>query len=158
MNVYKALQTKILAQGKLLRANEKGMKKAGLQMRCACTHHDGNGAISLNSPQGGPNAEKSKFTGAPLYMCRECYAKIDVSPISQEDFDKAIDTINRVLEIGKIKMDIRTDRDRELSEEVAEFQFKLHDMVPNIYSAIAKGGKKKKEKRSPYAGMVSISR
>lgn len=158
-NPYKVLVTKVAAQNKLLRANERSMVRARLQMQCACVHKDANGAISLNSPQGGPNGRKSKITGAPLYVCRECYREIDVSPISQSDLDTALDTINRVIDISKIRLDVKTDRDRELLSQIANLQFENNDLIPNLYNVIVKTGNKgKKKQRSQYADTVRISR
>lgn len=158
-NPYKVLVSKIDAQHKLLNANEKSMKRAKLQMQCACPHRDGNGAISLNSPQGGGGGKKSKFTNAPLYTCRSCYREIDVSPIQEDEFNRAKDVIDRVLDIAKIRLDVKTDRDRELLTQIASLQFQLDDLVPNLYGAIVKNGKgKNKQKRSQYADTVRISR
>lgn len=156
-NPYKTLQTKVQSQQKLLRANEKSISRARLQVQCACVHRDGNGAISLNSPQGGPNAKKSKFTGNALYTCRECFKDIDVSPIKQEDFDAAIDTIDRICDIAKIRLDCKTDRDRELLNDIASFQFQLRELMPNLFSTVTKGGKKKKQNRGE-DNSVRISR
>ncbi len=158
-NPYKVLVTKVAAQNKLLRANERSMVRAKLQMQCACAHRDSNGAISLNSPQGGPNARKSKVTGAPLYVCRECFREIDVSPISEADLNSALDTLNRVFDISKIRLDVKTDRDQALLTQIANLQFETNDLVPNLYNAIVKSGNKgKKKQRSQYADTVRISR
>ena len=157
-NPYKTLQVKVQSQNKLLRANEKSMSRAKLQMQCACAHRDGNGAISLNSPQGGPEG-KSKFTNAPLYTCRECYKKLDLSQISQDEFDRSIDIMNRVCDIGKIRLDVKSDRDREMLNDVASVQFKLNTLLPDMFNAIVKGSKNgKKKQRNPYANSIRISR
>ena len=158
MNAYKTLQTRVQSQVKLLKANEKSIEKARLQMQCACVHRDGNGAISLNSPQGGGDGNKSRITGAPLYTCRECHKKLDLSQIKQEDFDLALDVLDRICDISKIRLDCKTDRDRDLLNDIATFQYQLNDLMRNLYNSAVKGGNKKKNKSRGEDNSVRISR
>ena len=157
-NAYKIINNRIHSQGNLVKANRKSIERATLQLQCACPHRDANGAISINPPSG-QNAEKSKITGAPLYQCRECYKKLDLSNISQEEFDKALYTICRVIDIGKIRGDYKSEKDRELMQNLSSIEFQLEEILPDVFQTIVKSGNRKKKKgRSGDDNNVRVSR
>ena len=153
-NPYKIMQTRTQSQNKLVRANEKSLVRARLQIQCACVHRDGNGAINLDPPHG----EKSSITGAPLYTCHECYKKIDLNSISQEEFERALNVIDRICDVSKLRLDCKTDRDRELLSNIAQFQFQLNEMVRNLYNTAVKGNNKKKKQHRGEDSSVRVSR
>ena len=100
-NSHKSLVTQIQADEKLLIANRRAMDKVQLHFQCKCAHRDSNGSFALNVP--GQNPKKSQFTGAPLYRCRVCKKELDISNISEDEFMKALDLVNRVCDLSKIR-------------------------------------------------------
>lgn len=156
-NPYKQLSTKVQSQNKMIRLNRKTIEKAELQLQCACAHRDQNGAISIDTPHG-PNAQKSRFTGAPLYRCRECFKQLDLAKIEQQRFDEGLNTINCVIDIGKMRLDCKNEKDRELLNSLASLQFQLNSLMPDLYKTIVKnqGGNKKKN-RGEYADVMRVS-
>ena len=156
-NSYKVLNTKVQSQNKMIRMNEKTIEKAKLQLQCACAHRDQNGGLSLDTPHGGPNAQKSKFTGAPLYRCRECFRLLDLSRIDQATFDSSLNTINCVLDIGKMRLDLKSEKDRELENHLASLMFNLNTLLPDLFKSIVKTQGNKKKKKGEYSDVVRIS-
>ena len=140
----KIIYQKVIEAGKLQVANEKGLNIAKIQKRCECHHKDINGGISLIPPVGG--GRKNPITGAPYYTCKTCKSEIDISKISQEDFDKALDTIVRVIDIAKMRAQLESEKDIELFEEMGRNQYFLLGTMPDIFKYISKNDKKKKKK------------
>ena len=155
--VVKALATQISADRKRALENHRALDKVRLNYQCKCPHRDMNGAFALNPPQGN-NPKKNPFTGKALYRCRQCEKELDISQIPQEDYQKALDTIDRILDIGKMHMDLNSERDRDLLELVSKMQYQIQSTIPDLYKAICNGNKRKKKPNNHMSGMVSVGR
>lgn len=153
----KALATQISADKKRANENHRALDKVRLNYQCKCAHRDMNGAFALNPPQGN-KPKQNPFTGKALYRCRICEKELDISQIVQEDYQRALDTIDRILDIGKMHMDLNTERDRELLTLVAKMQYQLQSTIPDLYKAICNGNKRKKRPNNLMSGMVSVGR
>ena len=157
-NSYKALATQILADGKVVNANERAMSTVRIESQCKCVHRDSNGGFALIVPSGG-NVKKSKYTGAPLYTCKLCQKEIDVSNISEEEFERALNVIDRVCDLSKMHLNFSTEADQDLWKSVSKQQFKLLTIIEKCYRTIRKGGrKKKKNNNNPMSGLIEVSR
>jgi hypothetical protein len=157
-NSHKSLVTQIQADEKLLLANRRAMDKVQLQFQCKCAHRDSNGSFALAVPSG-QNPKKSQYTGAPLYRCRVCKKELDISNISEEEFMKSLDVINRVCDLSKMYLDLRSEKDQETLKAFSKLQYRMNSMVPDAYKTIRKGGHKKKQgNNNPMSGMIEVSR
>lgn len=157
-NSHKALVTQIQADEKVLLANRRAMDKVQLQFQCKCAHRDANGSFALIVPQGGGNAKKSRFTGAPLYRCRICKKELDISNISEEEFERSMDCINRVMDLGKMYLDLKSEKDQETLVTLSKQQYRLNSVMPDVYKTLRKGNRKKKSNNNPMSGMIEVSR
>lgn len=153
----KALATQVAASKKKIKENLRAMDKVKLHVQCQCPHRDMNGAYALIPPQGN-SPKKNPFTGKALYRCRSCEKELDISTIAEEDYKKAINTIDRILDIGKMHFDLNTERDRDLLEHVSRLQYQIQATIPDLYKSICSGGKRKKRPNNPMSGMVSVGR
>ena len=157
-NSHKSLVTQIQADEKVLIANQRAMDKVRLQFQCKCAHRDANGSFALSVPSG-PNAKKSQFTGAPLYRCRVCKKELDISNISAEKFNEAMDLINRVYDLSKMHLDLRSEKDQETLAALSKQQYRLNSTLPDAFNTICKGGKKKKNRNNnPMSDMIVVGR
>ena len=156
-NSHKSLVTQIQADEKVVIANERAMEKVRLQFQCKCTHRDANGSFALIVPSGN-NSKKSPYTGAPLYRCRICKKELDISNISEEEFAKALDCINRVYDLGKMHLDLRAEKDQETLTTLSKLQYRNNSMLPDVYKTIRKGGRKNKNKHNnnPMSGLIEV--
>ena len=155
-NVHKDLVTQLQANEKIIDSNERAMSKVRLHTQCTCTHRDANGAFALIPPS--HNGKKSR-RGNPVYRCRVCKKELDISNISEEAFFDALDIINSVYDIGKMYLDLKSEKDRKTLRRLSKQQYKINSMLPDVYKTIRKGGKKKnKGNNSPYAGVIGVSR
>lgn len=156
-NSHKSLVTQIQADEKVLTANQRAMEKVKLQYQCKCAHRDANGVIALNPP--GQGGKKSPYTGAPLYRCRICKKELDISNISEEEFLKALDIVNRVYDLSKMYLDLRGEKDQEMLKDLSKRQYRDNTTLPDAYNAIRQGGRKKKKKQNnPMSGMIEVGR
>ena len=156
-NNHKSLVTQIQADEKVLNANQRAMEKVKLHYQCKCAHRDPNGSFALNTP--GQNSKKSQFTGAPLYMCRVCKKSLDISNIPEEKFNEAMAIIDSVCDLSKMYLNLSTEKDLDLLKDIAKLQYKINNMVPDMYKTIRKGGNKKKNKNNnPMSGMIEVGR
>lgn len=153
----KALTTQVTAAKKRANENLKALDKVKLDYQCHCAHRDQNGAFALNPPQG-HNPKRNPFTDKALYRCRICEKELDISTIPEDDFKRGLDVIDRVLDIGKMHLDLNSARDRDLLELVSKLQYQLQSTLPDLYKAICSGGKRKKKPNNPMSGMVVVGR
>ena len=158
-NSHKSLVTQIQADEKVLLANRRAMDKVQLQFQCKCAHRDANGSFALSVPSG-PNPKKSPVTGAPLYRCRVCKKELDISNISEEEFIKALDCINRVYDLAKMYLDLRNEKDQETLATLSKQQYRMNAMLPDAYKTIRKGGRKKKNNNNnnPASQYIEVGR
>lgn len=156
-NSHKALVTQIQADESILKANQRAMEKVQLQYMCKCAHRDANGSFALSVPSG-PNPRKSQYTGAPLYRCRVCKRELDISNISEDDFNRSLDCINRVYDLAKMYLDLRNEKDRELLKTLSKQQYRMNSLLPDAYKTIRKGGHKKNKSTNPMSGMIEVGR
>ncbi len=156
-NAHKALATQILADEKVLIANRKAMDKVQLQYQSRCSHRDANGSFALIAPSGG--GKKSPYTGAPLYRCRICKKELDISNIDEKRFMESLDCINNVIDIGKLQLDLSSEKDQKMLETLGKMQYKLNTVIKDTYETIRKGGrKKKKTNNNPMSGLIEVGR
>lgn len=157
-NSHKSIVTQIQADEKVLIANQRAMDKVRLQFQCKCPHRDANGSFALAVPSG-QNSKKSQFTGAPLYRCRVCKKELDISNISEEEFMKALDCINRVYDLSKMYLDLHSEKDQETLVTLSKQQYRMNAMLPDAFRTIRKGGRRKKNKNNnPMSGMIEVGR
>ena len=156
-NSHKSLVTQIQADEKVLIANQRAMDKVRLQFQCKCAHRDANGSFALSVPSS--NSRKSQYTGAPMYRCRVCKKELDISNISEEDFYKALDCINRVYDLSKMYLDLKSEKDQETLVALSKQQYRLNSLLPDAFNTIRKGGKKKKNRNNnPMSDFMSVGR
>ena len=149
-NEAKLAYSKIEHLVKMKNVNTKGMNKVAIQIRCDCTHHDANGAINLAPPTaGGP---KGKFSDMPLYRCRTCNEMIDIAPVDQESFERAVDEINRICDVTKMRIDFKSERDLKIIEQIREFQYDANVLLRDAYNISTKQQKKKQKQNKPFWG------
>lgn len=155
---YKSLANQILADNKVVSANERAMSTVRIESQCKCVHRDSNGAFALIVNSGG-NVKKSRYTGAPLYMCRLCQKEIDVSTISEEEFERALNVIDRVCDLSKMHLNFSTESDQDLWKSLSKQQFKLHTIIDKCFKTIRKGGrKKKKDNNNSMNNLMDVAR
>lgn len=143
---YSENAKQIDAVSKEIVSNEKALEKIRLKMRCNCNHKDANGAFALIPPHG--NGAKSEFTNAPLYRCRVCQKQLDLTNISEDEFRKAVNAIDRVCDLIKMKADGGSDEEIKMIKSVSKFQYKLQRLIVDGYSALRKGKKHKNNNRN----------
>ena len=155
-NSHKSLVTQIQADEKLMHANQRAMEKVELQFQSRCAHRDANGSFALNVP--GHNSKKSPYTGAPLYRCKVCKKELDISNISEDEFTKSLDCINRVFDLTKMYLDLRTEKDQETLVLISKLQYRINSILPDAFKTIRKGGRKKKTNNNPNSGYIEVGR
>ena len=138
----KSLVTQLQANTKMVRDNRKAMDRAELEIQCSCIHKDANGAFAL-IPQQGKNVERSKYTGAPYYICRLCGKKIDISRISDEDIERAIDVIDRQMDISKMALNLDIEKVGKMKKTLGKLQYKVLTTVKDVH-AVSRSKKQKK--------------
>lgn len=74
-----------------------------LQCKCSHTGEDGRPALFRH------NSETSQITRNPLFVCRICGKYLDIYDISEEELNEAINRVDRMIDIIKIRMNIRPD-------------------------------------------------
>ena len=157
-NSHKSLVTQIQADEKVVLANERAMEKVRSQFQCKCTHRDANGSFALIVPSG-PNAKKSPYTGAPLYRCRICKKELDISNIGEDEFARALNCIDRVFDLGKMHLDLRSEKDQETLGTLSKQQYRATNTLPDVYKTIRKGGRKNKNKnKNPMGDVMEVRR
>lgn len=154
---HKSLVTQIKADEKILLANRRAMDKVQLQFQCKCAHRDGNGGFALSVPSG-QNPRKSQFNGAPLYRCQVCGKELDISNISEEEFNRAFDIVNRVIDLSKMHLDLNSEKDLDTLKTLSKMQYRMNAMLPDAHKTIRKGGRKKKNNNNPMSGMIEVGR
>ena len=141
-----------------LLANQHAMDKVRLQFQCKCAHRDANGSFALSVPSG-QNSKRSPYNGAPLYRCRVCKKELDISNISEEEFTKALDIVNRVYDLGKMYLDLRSEKDQETLVSLSKQQYRTISTLPDVFKTIRKGGKKKKNRNNnPMSDAIIVDR
>lgn len=155
---HKKIVTEIQADEKVMLANRKAMDKVQIQYQCKCPHRDANGGLALIVPNG-KNAKKSPFTGAPLYMCKVCKKELDISNISEEEFARSLDVINRVFELSKMHLDIGIEKDQETLTQLAKMEYRNIAVLPDAFKTIRKGGRRNKKKsNNPSSDYIEVNR
>ena len=149
-NNYKEYFRRIKAQNSLIKNTKKTTDSVSLQLQCSCAHRDANGGISIDSPR---NGEVNPITKGAVFHCRECLKPLDFSDMPQEEFERAIHTIDRLCDIGKMHLNFKNERDQNLLNDIAVYQYHTKTLMKNLYNACvkSKGKKKKKSKDSFYS-------
>lgn len=105
-----------------IRNVEKVTVKEKLKLRCKCQHTDESGKTVLFRS----GSETSPVTGNHLFVCKICGAYLDIGEITDEELERAIDTICRAADV--IKMRLRTsqsEEDHESFKTVWRIQYML---------------------------------
>lgn len=152
---HKAMVDEIIANEKLLISNHRALDKVQFTSQCTCCHRDANGSFALIVP--GPNGKKSSITGAPLYTCKICKKEIDISNITEAEFEKAYDVFDRVCDVSKLQLDVNTEKDEKLHKRLKKFQYMMPE-IRDAYKGISKGRGKKKNKNKGNHGFVEVGR
>lgn len=123
-----------------LKTAEKATGFEKLKLRCKCPHQDDEGRVALIRS----NNEKSPITGNPLFVCRMCGAYIDIAPIEDEELDKAIDSISRMSEVIKMRLNgSKSEKDEKAYKKVVRTQFFLKAQFMDLAKAARNRNKKK---------------
>ena len=92
-------------------------------------------------------------------MCRVCKKSLDISNIPEEKFAEALAIIDSVCDLSKMYLNLSTEKDLDLLKDIAKLQYKINNMLPDMYKTIRKGGNKKKNKNNnPMSGMIEVGR
>lgn len=140
-NFISSVAGKVKANRKVIKNNDVVVRKLSLQTRCQCAHRDENGKFALITPNA--KSPKSPYTEAPLYRCSICEETMDLSPITEERLLASIDTINSLLNIAKMKIDFRSEKDRKIFNQISKIIYRNYTLVPDIYKMVQNGKKKK---------------
>ena len=56
-----------------------------------------------------------------------------------------------------MRLDFKSERDMDILDDLSAFQYKANTMLRDVYNSLSKQGKKKKkENKSPWAGMTRV--
>ena len=96
--------------------------KEKLKWRCKCQHVDESGkAVIFRSDN-----KHSEYTGNPLFVCRLCGSYLDIGEITEEDLEKAMDTVCRAADIIKLRLrPNQSEDDQENYKTMWKLQFML---------------------------------
>lgn len=135
-----AKQTSSKKNIEAIEKQEKALRKFREKTQCDCCH----------KKDGGPTLAKSKDAGdGPLvYQCWNCKKKIDIERIDLEKVQDACKTIDRAIDVIKLKCSPNQPADAELIEKLSKVQFRLRNLIPDAYKTALKAGNKNKKKES----------
>jgi len=123
-----------------LKTAEKATALEKLKLRCKCPHQDSEGKVALIRS----GSEKSPITGNPLFVCRMCGAYVDISTITDEDLTTAIDSISRMSEVIKMRLNgSKSEKDEKAYKRVVKTQFFLQAQFMDLAKAARNRNKKK---------------
>lgn len=123
-----------------LKVAEKATALEKLKLRCRCPHQDPEGRVALIRSSN----EKSPFTGNPLFACRMCGAYVDISSIDDEELNKAIESISRMSEVIKMRLNgSKSEKDEKAYKKVVRTQFFLKAQFMDLAKAARNRNKKK---------------
>lgn len=111
--------------------------------KCTCTHTV-KGDMKLK-----PSKKYNQGSGQLIYICTECQKEVRIRNISDEEIDKAIDTLDDMIDIIKLSADMTKEGDAKIVKKLAKVQFRLRNEIKDLYKAAKSkngGGKKKKNK------------
>ena len=91
-----------------------------------------------------------------MYRCKVCKKELDISNIAEDEFNKALNCIDRVVDLSKMHLDLRNENDLEMLKTLGKFQYKLNSIIPDAYKTIRKGGRKKKNNNNPMNGIIEV--
>lgn len=120
-----------------IRNVEKVTAKEKLKIRCQCQHVDEAGKAVLFKSE----KEKSPYTNAPLFVCRICGQYIDISEITEEKLDEAMDVIARAGDI--IKMRLRPEQNEEDEKNLKRTAKIIYDMRSGKYRDLFRAARKR---------------
>ncbi len=143
---FKDVVTKVLATDKELIANRKAIDKVQRKLYCDCNHKDINGQYALIPPQG-PDAPKSR-SGMPLYRCKMCKKLLDLSTVSEDELNKALEVLDRIADLAKMKLEFNSEEELKLFKTITKRQYQVGTLYPDLYTAIRKSGKKNKNRNN----------
>lgn len=149
---YLRRSREIEGQMKNIRESRKVYDMMELEAQCACCHRGENKEICLIPPKNG--GKMSKFTQKPLFRCRRCGAEIDISPITVEKFDEALDTMVNAGHIAKMFLDIDKETNAQLADSIKRYMFFLKTSFRDAFLATRRKAPSKK-KTDAYAGVFS---
>lgn len=121
--------------------DEKRMAIDKIGIQCDCLHHADTDprALKLVPIKGAP--------GVPTYKCNSCKKIIPIKPLGQEKFNETLDTMDNIIDIIKLTLNLGNDGDKELAKKLAKIQFRCKTLLPKAWEAATKGKKKKKGNR-----------
>lgn len=140
---------------------ERSMRAARDHYRCKCRHQTDDGSIENLRPYKAKEAHGRKLRdNGNYYQCPICGEVFNIAPITEEEFLAAMDIVISAGSLTKVKMDYKTEKDRELGKKIGEYLWLTRTLLPDMYNMISKNGKgkKKKHNRNPYADRISVSR
>ena len=151
---YKALSNRVKSQANMIRANEKSLQLARLNTQCICAHRDLAGNIDLIGPNpNNQNNKKSPVTGNYYFTCRSCGEQIDVTGVTEKEYEVLSETYMRVINLIKLHLNLKDGEDQGTLKRLATTEFEFRTLVRDGYRAIRKndnGRKKKKKGNNPF--------
>ncbi len=115
-----------------IRNVEKIATKEKLKLRCKCQHVDESGRAVLFRADG----QKSDITDHPLFVCRLCGSYLDIQEISEDELNRAIDTICRASDIIKMRlMPEKSEDDLKNYTKVWKNQYFIKDRFADLFKA-----------------------
>lgn len=127
-----------------IRSARRSVQKLEERNMCFCPHTDSEGRLALTSVKGA----RSDITGAPMFACRLCTKYIDISEITDDDFIRAVDTIDRYLDVIKMCLSNSSEEDMKDLKRCAKFQKFLNGKFRDLATAAKRKNKKKKNRSS----------
>ena len=126
---------------------ERGTIKEKTKLQCKCFHCDQNGNPAIFKH---PSAT-SEVTGNPLFVCRICNKYLDIYDVREEDFNEAVDRIDRVCDVIKIRLNV-TDRSSESDIKLYNRVWKTQMFVTGKFRDLFKATKKRNNKKKSSGG------
>ena len=136
---------------------KKGTLKEEKKLQCKCSHCDTNGNPAVFKH---PNAT-SPVTNNPLFVCRICKKYLDIYEVSQEEFDRAVDIIDRSADVVKIRLNPSTrstEEDQKLYRSVYKMQYFVTGKFVDLVKAARTRNTKKKGTQKGNFTVMSPSR
>lgn len=126
-----------------LKTIEKTSRREKMRLQCKCPHTDESGKAALFRHQ----SETSPITGNPLFVCRVCGKYLDIYEITEQELNTAIDTIDRMTDIIKVRVNIRDDSS-ENDQKVYKRLWKNQEFLNGDFRDLATAARKRNKKKS----------
>lgn len=114
------------------------VKQNRAEYQCECTH----------IKKGSPNL---KFDNGKC-TCNQCEKEINLNPISQDEQDRAVKTVDDMCDLIKMRINPNIKDEEKLYNKIVKLQLRVTTMLRDYYNSARGSGKKNKNNKNKKSG------